>query len=65
MIRSLLRFRGTIILVMVLVTSIYGGIIALVSGSAARTAGVGYIAVMVTVGVLLLMCDMAERRRRD
>lgn len=57
--------RGTIVIIMVLITSIYGALIAFVSGAAARTAGVGYVAVMVTVGVLLLACDMAERRRRD
>lgn len=63
--RFLLRFRSKIAVIMVVVTLIYGSIAVLVSPSEAKTIGVGYIAVMVTIGVLLLACDLSERRQRD
>jgi hypothetical protein len=69
MLKALARRRGLIAATLILVTSAYGSIVVFVGDAAARTLGIGYCAVMVTIGMLLRVCDVAgrdpRRRRRE
>lgn len=64
MLDAVARRRQKIVAAMLFVIVTYGATVAAVSADAARTVGIGYIMVMVTLGVLLLLSDVADRRAR-
>lgn len=66
MLSAVARRRKLIVIAMTFVVVLYGALVTSTSAEAARTVGIGYIMVMVTFGVLLRLCDVADKRaRRD
>jgi hypothetical protein len=64
MLRAIARKRRLFASALVVVLSAYALVLAVLGASAARTVGVGYCAVMVTIGVLLFICDAVEKEPR-